>query len=384
MNCKIFAATAAALIFLAVNGTCVVSAASENRGAEEYDYIAEYEASGADRLYDELPDYAAEALDESGIDSEEISSVNNFSTSTVLNSVISMTADEMNTPLATLGVIIALLLFASVCRSGGNALDSSVEEPLSAIITLSVMLTLIAPVISLIDSAGVAVDTACRFTVSFGAVFAGILIANSQAASAAGFSAFLSGATGMSSICVKETVLPMLRIFLALSCISSVSDSVNVDAVIRFFEKYAKWILAFLAVIITASLSISGLLSASADGVASRTAKFIISGSVPVIGGAMSDAYLSIKSGMALVRNSAGAFGIIGTAYIFLPVIIRAILWNAVSGIGSAICETLNLSREKKLFSSVGSMLSILLGVLFFSVFLLTLGGIVAIMQRQI
>jgi Stage III sporulation protein AE (spore_III_AE). len=371
------------IMLLIVFFCCIKSEAfaGEEDSSFAYDYVKEYEASGAGNLYEELPEYASGALDEAGIHSDDISSLTELQVGDVLNSVVLMASDEIQSPLSALGVIIALLLLSSVFRCGTS--ESPLSLPLSSIISLSVMLTFIYPTASLLDSAGDAVDAACRFTLSFGTVFAGILAANGQTVSAAGFSAFLSGATGAEAIGVNEVIMPMLRIFLALSCASSVSDSVRIDAAVRFFEKYAKWLLCFAAVIITASLSLSGLLASSADSVASRTAKFVISGSVPVIGGAMSDAYLSIKSGMTLVRNSAGAFGIIGTAYVFLPIIIRTVLWNIVAGIGSAVCETLHLENENKLFRSMCSLLSILLGVLIFSVFLLTLGGILTIMRAQ-
>ena len=368
------------LFFLNLGQSDVFASAYQESYA--YDYAAEYDASGAGELYQELPDYASDALNEAGIQSGDISSLQNLNASGMLKSAASVASREIKGPLSSLGVILALLLFASVFQSG--APDSTLSAPLSAIISLSVILTLIYPIAVLIDDAGEAVDTACRFTLSFGALFAGILTANGQTMSAAGFSAFLSGATGVSSICVNEIVMPMMRIFLALSCTAFLTTSVRIDAVIRFFEKYTKWLLGFSAVIITASLGLSGMLASSADSVASKTAKFVISGSVPVIGGAMSDAYLSIKSGMALVRNSAGAFGIIGTAYIFLPVIIRTILWNMVAGIGSAVCDILHLGDEEKLFRSMTSVLSILLGILVYSVFLLTLGEIITIMQKQI
>ena len=90
-----------------------------------------------------------------------------------------------------------------------------------------------------------------------------------------------------------------------------------------------------------------------------------------------------MKSGMLLLRNSVGAFGIIATAYIFLPVIIRTILWSFVVGIGESVCDTMKLSDLQKLMKSLASTLSLLLAVLVFSLFLLTLGGIIVIMQRS-
>ena len=86
---------------------------------------------------------------------------------------------------------------------------------------------------------------------------------------------------------------------------------------------------------------------------------------------------------MALLRNSVGAFGIIGVGYIFLPVIIRTLLWNFVAGVGESVCETLELGDVQKLMKSVSAVLSLMLGVLVFSLFLLTLGSIIVIMQRS-
>ena len=97
----------------------------------------------------------------------------------------------------------------------------------------------------------------------------------------------------------------------------------------------------------------------------------------------MSDAYLSIKSGMALLRNSVGAFGIVAVAYLFLPVIIRTALWRFVAEMGLSVSETLGLGSLKKLMRSLAGMLSLLLGVTVFSLFLLTLGSIIVILQKS-
>ena len=315
---KLFKKTAVLILFVIIAFT---SEGINVYASEEFDIQSQYEASGAGEVFGELPESVISGLDNAGIDTGNIYSAENFNSADVMNSLISMTGEEINAPIAALGIVIALLLFASVCRGGESALTSSMSPSLNAVISLSVGITLVVPVADLIDSANETTETACRFTESFGAAFAGI-------------------------------------------------------PVIRFFEKYAKWLLGFLAAIITTVLSISGIISASADSVGARTAKFIISGSVPVVGGAVSDAYLSIKSGMTMLRNSVGAFGIIATAYIFLPVIIRTFLWSFVAGIGEAVCDSMELSDLQKLMKSVSETLSLLIGVVVFSLFLLILGGI--------
>ena len=352
--------------------------------SQEFDVQAQYEAGEFDSVFDALPDETAESMEQAGFDFRELSSLNALNPVSTLDSVLSAVNDEMSTPLAALGLMLALLLFASVLKGGEWVADSPLSSSLNAVTGLAVGLTVVLPVASLVDAAGETIEIAARFNEGFGVMFAGLLISNGQTASAAGYSAFLTGAINAASLCADSLVMPMLRIFLALSCVSSVSEGARVDAVIRFFEKYAKWILGFSAALIAAVLSISGILSSSADSVGTRAARFVISGSVPVVGGAMSDAYLSIRSGMMFLRNSVGAFGIIATGYLFLPVLVRTLLWSMVVGIGESVCDSMSLGELQKLMKSLSSALSLLMGTLVFSLFLLTLGGIIVLMQRSL
>lgn len=349
----------------------------------EFDYEAQMEASGANELYDELPDETADYLQKSGIDDVNYNSFTDINAATVINSVLEMAQNEIKSPLAAAGFIIAMLILASFIKGGEHSLNSPLAPTVGTVMSVAVSVTLIVPVIGLINEISGVVGTACTFTEAFAPVFIGILIANGQTASAAGYSSFLFGAVELTSICVGELIIPLLKIFLALSCVCAISPSVKIDAFIAFFEKNAKWLLGFLAVILSGILGISGVISASADNLSARTAKFIISGSVPIVGGAVSDAYLSIKGGMTLLRNSVGAFGIIGVAYIYLPLIIRTILWNLVLEVGLMVCEALQLDNINKLLKSVSGMVSLMLGLLVFSLFLLTLGSVVVIMQKS-
>lgn len=360
---------------------CMTAYAAED--GEAFDYTAQLEASGANELYDELPRDTAEYLRQAGIEGADYDMLSHLSAGNVLDSLLDMTKNEIRTPLASLGFLMAMLLLASFFKGGERSLNSPLAPTLGTVMAVAVSVTLAVPIITLINQIAGSVESACTFTEAFAVVFLGILIANGQTVSAAGYSSFLFGAVEVSTVCVGELILPMLKIFLAMSCVSAVSENIKIDSIIQFFEKNAKWLLSFLAVLLSSVLGISGVLSASADNVAARTAKFVISGSVPVVGGAVSDAYLSIKSGMMMMRNSVGAFGIIAIAYIYLPLIIRTVLWNVVMEIGLSICEALQLDSINKLMKSLSGMLSLMLGVLVFSMFLLTLGSIIVIMQKS-
>ncbi len=349
----------------------------------DFDYEAQLEASGADKLYDELPDDTEEYMKNSGISNVNYDSFTGLNVASVINSVLEMAQNEVKSPFAAAGFILGMLILASFIKGGEHTLNSPLAPTFGTVMSVAISVTLIVPVIDLINEVSVVVDSACTFTEAFSPVFIGILLANGQTASAAGYNSFLFGAVELTTICVGELIIPILKIFLAMSCVCAISPSVKIDAFIEFFEKNAKWLLGFLAVILSGILGISGVISASADNLSARTAKFIISGSVPVVGGAVSDAYLSIKGGMTLLRNSVGAFGIIAVSYIYLPLIIRTLLWNMVLEIGLMVCQALQLDSINKLLKSVSGMVSLMLGLLVFSLFLLILGSIIVIMQKS-
>lgn len=363
---------------------CITAyAAEDSEPFADFDYAAQLEASGANRLYDELPKDTADYLQQAGITGADSDMLTHWNAGGVLNSVLDMTKNELRTPLSSLGFIMATLLLASFFKGGEHALHSPLAPAVGTVMAVAVSVTLAVPIISLINQIADSVEAACTFTEAFAVVFIGILISNGQTLSAAGYSTFLFGAVEASTVCVGELIIPMLKIFLAMSCVSAVSENIKIDSIIQFFEKNAKWLLSFLAVLLSSVLGISGIISASADNVAARTAKFVISGSVPVVGSAVSDAYLTIKSGMMLLRNSVGAFGIIAIAYIYLPLIIRTVLWNFVMEIGLSVCEALQLDSIRKLMKSLSGMISLMLGVLVFSMFLLTLGSIIVMIQKS-
>ena len=349
-----------------------------------YDYEAQMEASGATELWNELPSETQKDLQRLGIEGVTSDALSSLKAEEVVNTLLSVTQREMRTPLTSLGFLLALLLLASFFKGGEDTLDSPLAPTVGSVMAMAVGVTLGAPVFALIGQIGQASQTACSFTQAYGVVLLGILLANGQAVMAASCRSVLFGAVEVCAICVRELILPLLQIFLALSCVSSFSETIRIDAIVRFFEKNAKWMLSFLAVTLTAVLSLSGAIAASADNLAARTARFVIAGSVPVVGGAMGDAYLTIQSGMSLVRGSVGAFGIIAVGCVYLPLMIRTILWRMVIDVGLAVCEVLELHTVDKLMKSLSAVLSLMLGVMIFSLFLLTLGSILAVMQQKL
>ena len=128
-------------------------------------------------------------------------------------------------------------------------------------------------------------------------------------------------------------------------------------------------------------LSMKGMLAAAADNVAVRGVRFLIGNIVPVVGGAVSDAYLSIVGTLNLVKSTVGVFAVAAVAVINLPVITQCVLWVFSLNLLSAFSDVFSQGQLSRLFSSASSALTLLtVSVLFeMLVFLLSLGLVLVI-----
>lgn len=131
---------------------------------------------------------------------------------------------------------------------------------------------------------------------------------------------------------------------------------------------FVKWIttgsLKLMLTVFIAYLSISGAVGGSVDAVTLKTAKFAVSGSVPVVGGIISDATESMLAGMAAIKNTVGVLGMLGVAAIcivpFLQVGLNYILFKAGSAVISPICTP----PLAKLMNGISDSLGLMLGML--------------------
>ena len=106
---------------------------------------------------------------------------------------------------------------------------------------------------------------------------------------------------------------------------------------------------------VTLKCSIAG----KADGVALKTTKVLISGVVPVIGGAVSDAYSTVKGSLEIIGSTVGAAGIIGIVVLMLPSILELFIYRGVMLIGASISDLFSANSMSKLFRSFDSGLAI-------------------------
>jgi stage III sporulation protein AE len=111
-------------------------------------------------------------------------------------------------------------------------------------------------------------------------------------------------------------------------------------------------------------LTLSSVVAASGDSIGTRTARFVLGSFVPVVGGALSEAFTTAQSCLNMVRSCTGVYAIIAVAVLFLPVMVRLICWYIAAGISSIIAALLGVDSIGRLMKSMGTAIGILLAML--------------------
>lgn len=345
--------------------------------AAEYEgYDELFEESGAAELTDYLPDETAEALENAGIMSASEEYMANLDVAEMLDSVIEMAAEEGRDPLKVGAAVIAAILLTALLGGLKDSLadDKTVRAAYIAVSVFAAM-TVLSPLLTYFRDVIKTIEGANLFEKGFIPVFAAVLAASGQTVTAAGSAAAILTISEIASSILCGTVVPFVRILTAVSGTAAVVPDLNLDSAAAFAEKCVKWLLGILATVLVASLTISGMVTAAADTVAGKTVKFVVSGSVPIIGGAVGEALSSVKSCISLLKTSVGAFGIIACGFIFLPVIIRGVIWRLVLELCSGVSDLFSAGAVSKLMKALSSAVGMLISVCVLMVLMLTVSA---------
>lgn len=95
-----------------------------------------------------------------------------------------------------------------------------------------------------------------------------------------------------------------------------------------------------------------------------RAIKFSISSFVPVVGGALSEAFNAVKGCLSLLKSTLGGFGILTTVLIAAPPILECVLWSLGLSLCGMAAELFGLSQISTVLKTAQSVVKTLIGVL--------------------
>lgn len=358
------------IIVLLISAACSIPANAQEEAAGAGYYEEQMEASGASSLFNGLPEETQDYLESIGLESVDFYSVFNASPRTVINLILNIFSDGMSAPFKAAIKIIGLIMLLAVAEC---FLPESEQNKKAVMFAGGAMiaLSIAAPLSQVFGGAVSAINISSNFMVALIPVFAGVITASGNPTLALSFNSMtFTAAQGISGL-ANNFIVPFTGIFMATGIVGSVAPEFNLNSIAGFIKKIIFGIMSFAATLFAGMLSVKGIMANAADTLAAKGIKLAVSSFIPVVGGALSDAYSSILGSLQLVKSTIGVFGIAAVALINLPVIIQLLIWIVCLKLAGAAAEIIGQKNIVSLLDAVCGAIVLLNAIIIFSAALL-------------
>lgn len=355
---KIFLLVCLSVLFLLLGGI-------RASAAEDEDSAMPQEYSGflgvlPDEISDKLPTGALSGDRESVLGAAE----EMIGVKYLLGALFSTFGEAITSLMPTLALMLCVVVLSALC----HVFSSNVGG-------MSVAVTFACRLCSYFVTVGAAVTALSSLSDYFETLFAcvaafvplsGVLYAmGGNLTGAAASSVAISSSLAVCQFFFSKTVIPFFCTCLSLTLIS-VFDGAPSRAAGSISSTLKKWYttaLAFISMILTASIAGQGIISAKADSAAMRGAKFAAGSFIPLSGGTLSSTLGTLASSVELLRGSVGVVGIVIILLMLISVVVRLAVMRGLLAITSFAAGVLGCSGEQRLLDEIGALYGYLEGI---------------------
>ncbi len=269
-----------------------------------------------------------------------------------------------HTLLSVCGKLAGLLLLASLWKryrecvrdSGTGSVFSLVCTALAALWGMQLLETALGQVASFSNTATQIMTAAAA---SLTALYA---VRGMTAAAAVAGTALALFFACAEAVC-SGILLPLTRICCGLTAASAFGGE-TLSGLAAWLRKTFLTLIGALMTLLTAVLSCQNVLAQSADSISLRAVKFALSGAVPVIGGAVSEAAAVMQAGLSFTQKTTGMIGILLLIWQLLPPLCTVFLTRLVLSAGAAFAGMLSLDKEGKVLGDMAGLAGFLCAVM--------------------
>ena len=355
MKALLSAAAAVLLFFFMQLEACAYSETPDTAALTE----RIYHESGADGLWSAVPDEARDLLGDIGFSGFLPTGVDDITPESLLGRIRDSVRRSVHEPARAFFCILAIVMISASLDTVGTQNSS-----LSMISSLCIVSVIAQPMLQTVSMLADTITASGNFMLLYVPVFSGLIAASGKAAGGALYSGVMIFVSSALMQLTVRIIVPLLKCVMSLSLVSSACDKVRLGGAVELFRKASVFMLTFGMSLFAAFLTMRTIVAAAADSLSTRAARFAIGSFVPVVGGALSEAYQTVISCVSLLKSGVGAAGIAVVFAIFLPAAIRCILWQACSAAGRALCGLFGLSNASALLSQLSNVMSVMFAVL--------------------
>lgn len=304
---------------------------------------------------EDTTDYTAEITEElDGILSEfgtgfELSDMVNLSLSNLWDRLWQEFSSRLSSPVKMMSSVFLVIVFSAVVKSFS---DSS-EDMYNMICVIASVIVILPHLTEVYGGILQSIQTMGGFILVFVPVLTAVSVACGGFTTAGVCHMLLLGASEVIVRISECYLLPVLGVTASIGATGSVFPNTSLDSIVNLLKKAVTWGISITMTLFTGFVTLKCTITGRADGAAAKTAKMLVSGFIPIVGGAISDAYSTVKGSFEVIGGTVGAAGIIAIAIIILPTLLELLVYRFVMWAGSAAADVFGADSISKLLKSI-------------------------------
>lgn len=275
-------------------------------------------------------------------------------------------AERLSAPLKMLGTLLVVTVFTALLKSTAEGFfpQNSTAGIYNMVCVMTAVTVITPQLFTVYERALSIIEVVSGFMLVFVPVFAGIAVASGGFTTGGIYNVMTLAASEIIVELSQRFLIPVVSIATVLAVSGSVFPNASLDSIGRLLKKGITWCMTVIMTLFTGFVTLKCTLAGKMDGVTTKAAKYVISGFIPIVGGAVSDAYATVRSSFDVIRCTAGAAGVVAIILLMLPPILEILVFRGVMWIGTAAAEVLSAEPLAKLMKGIDSGLAIAQSVL--------------------
>ncbi len=289
-----------------------------------------------------------------------------------------------------LGTLILLTVFSVILQNLQTAFErNTVSKVANAIVYMVLLIIAINSFYVAISYAQAAISSMINFMIALLPLLLALLASTGSLTSVALFHPLIIFLVNTSGLLIKHFVLPLLFLSALLSLVSTLTDHYKVTKLANLLRNISVGTLGIFLTVFLGVISVQGAVTAVADGITIRTAKFVTGNFVPIVGRVFTDAADTVMGASILLKNTVGVVGLaillLICAFPAIKVLALAFIFNIAAAVlqplgGGAIIHSLSIIGKAVIF--VFAALATVCLMFFLAITIMVAAGNLSLMMR--
>lgn len=314
--------------------------------------------SGINEAMDKLPDDVKEI---SGTINDSGTYDSGGALGRLWRKIVKDVSEEISNNVKSVAAIVAISLLSSIAAALLS--DKNIQSYISIAAVCAAAVVLIKSMDGIVTQTSDAITLMTDYSrAALPAVFSAAAACGAVVSASARYAAVCIAIDVLMSL-TSRVVIPLTYAFLALALCRGIFDNPLLKTCQRFVKWLATTFMTLFTILFSGYIGLTGIVTSGVDAVAARTARTVISTTLPVVGGIISDAASTVLAAAGIIKNSAGALSLVTVAALcagpFVALSIKMLLFRAAA----TACDMVPNTKLSGFVNDVGTALNLLLGL---------------------